>query len=408
MAFFRASAFPGACGWRPARPGLQCQMPYRGFPALCNSSAPQWWHVDGDSPALVTQQCDARPPPAEASHRPAVLWSCAGSGNTFTRAAIEIWTDRPTGSIYHESNSSFVAELRPVNTTRACTGLSVIKVHGAEFEAPWHASLCGGGVTRAIFLLRHPFRAALAEFQRWVAAGPAKDAPPMIPGTAQNMHTRRVDFNALRAISAWAIRAPGLARRWAQLVRCDNWRIGRPGSGCIKGDKSYGAWLASSPERRGLWVRYEDLTAPGDLGRAELARVIAFACPLCATRPVADHHRTHASTSWAHREQNSNGRPSIAEIIEARGAAATMWGHVSTYAPQFGYGRYNYDAIHRPDAPAKLAAAVREAERTAKRYSQSGLDSTGKLHQSIWLSKCSDAHQLAMHHLDLARGRLSG
>ena len=31
---FSASAFPGACGWRPARPGLQCQMPYRGFPAL--------------------------------------------------------------------------------------------------------------------------------------------------------------------------------------------------------------------------------------------------------------------------------------------------------------------------------------------------------------------------------------
>ena len=104
---------------------------------------------------------------------PVLLWSFPGSGNTYGRQLIEMVSGRATGSLYHDRELAqyFSAEMRPVTTEAGCRGLSAVKIHGTRYEAPWTDMLCGSSavVSRAIFLIRHPFRAVLAEYERAIA-----------------------------------------------------------------------------------------------------------------------------------------------------------------------------------------------------------------------------------------------
>ena len=334
---------------------------------LCSSGVPAVWNVPSTvrTPHVVTHLCNRSAPlppacrdgwPACSSqwpvpNMPALLWSCAGSGNTLTRSLIETRTDHLTGSVYHDTESTavFAGEQLPVNTTFGCAGMSVIKVHGARYEGPWCATLCGGGVvTRAVFLVRHPFRAALAEYQRSVAVVDKhlelvkRRKSEYADGEAPNTNARAVNVTASVAYGGWARRGPELVLRWADLMSCADVRR----RGCQQPDKSYGAWLAMSSRHEAVWVRYEDLTAQQtSIAEAELQRVIKFACPHCSTQPPLTPRLSRASVAWGHRGGRVLGGMNVADVVEAGGTGSKMWAKVSSLAPQLGYERFNYDAI---------------------------------------------------------------
>jgi hypothetical protein len=325
---------------------------------------------------VLTNQCAAgtqsrQRRSALVEEAPALLWSCAGSGNTFLRSLIELATDRLTGSVYHDRESSevFAAELRPVNTTASCARLSVVKVHGVGNPIKF-SQICGGTVRRAVFLIRHPFRAALAEYQRTIARVDSQleragKRPPLYAnGSAPNTNARAANVTASLLHNGWRRRGPVLAQRWARLVECYGSRLATSKL-CKDVDGSYGAWLASSAANSGMWVRYEDLSAPSsdrpDVARAELERVIKFACPSCLIRSHGPRlPQSRAVLEWGHRKPYSS-TVDLSDIVEAGGAAAHMWMAVRHVAPQFGYERFNYDAVG-------WSASIRAAREKAARY----------------------------------------
>ena len=230
-------------------------------------------------------------------------------------------------------------------------------------------------MVRAVFLVRHPFRAALAEYQRAAAELEAHLESVGVKKRGahadENTHVRRVvDLAADRTHGGWAERSKTLAQRWLLLVgycRAELFGRGRPfGRHCSSPDKSYAVWLAAGAGRSAMWVRHEDLDPRrGEAAaRAELQRVIAFACPHCSRLRSEEGTEVSRSALWALR---APPRGEIAALVENGGAGYRMWDVVRSVAPRLGYDRYNYDAIGLPpsEAAAKEEIARRHSEQAA-------------------------------------------
>jgi hypothetical protein len=304
------------------------------------------------------------------------------------RKMLEKASGRLTGSVYHDAwlQRSFSGEMDPVNSSRACRGKIAIKLHGGLWEHSWHARVCGGLLHRAIFLVRHPLRAALAEFQRSVNEVDAhleavgrRRTRRMPNGTPDRVHALATNVTVSIAYGGWPHRAVELARRWLLLIAChrshasqelrgvwnpEYWSQVQPR--CAR-DTSYGKWLATSQRHEALWVRYEDLvhesrapaalerllrfsTAGGVQTREALPRQFDAQCALCAPEVLRLRRPPPAA--------------GIAYIVEAGGAAEAMWAVVGGAAVLFGYTRYNYDALTLAD-PAEAAAREMQARSCA-------------------------------------------
>lgn len=307
---------------------------------------------------------------------PVVLWSCPGSGNTLLRELLELATGRLTGSVYHDRTLSrrFPAELAPVDSAPGCRGLSAIKVHGSATERPWSASLCGGTLSKLIVLVRHPFRAALAEYQRVVGeervanlamrlAREPRDSPTDRTRSAhgsdgslddaallrsellrQGPHTEglaSIDSATTRG-GDWPSRSVIYARRWSDLlVPCTGAEPDGPPArppaanniGC-SADKTFAGWLSASAGRSAAWVRYEDLTDP--TSRAwEVQRLVLYAGSGLAPLPFSVNC-LFSNAASLRRGSSLNVSAAIEPV------AALMWREVQHAAPRFGYSRRNY------------------------------------------------------------------
>ena len=303
---------------------------------------------------------------------PVVLWSFGGSGNTFARKLLEEASGALTGSVYHSNwlHRTFKAELLPLNTSCRAIGLIAVKVHGGMYERPWVRRTCRGQLHRAIFLVRHPFRAALAEYQR---SAIEKKAQVIYGrnGSGRDPHISTIDVLSAHAWGGWPHRAVELARRWLLLVGCHQphgaaehrdvwstryWQMIHPR---CRLDTAYGKWLAASKQRQAIIVRYEDL-AHAERGPAELLRMLGFAVPgFAATRSIGSDGVQGVRCALCAARPLRRQAPSadVAATVEAGGAAGGMWHIVSGAAPRFGYTRFNYDSLM---ADKSTAAARRE------------------------------------------------
>lgn len=101
---------------------------------------------------------------------PPVLWSTPGSGSTMTRQLVDVASGVLTGSKYFDADLVGALPGEQLDVTRSaadCSRVSLIKVHPGIPNDRF--GVCGGKVAKAVLLVRHPLRAALAEFQRITA-----------------------------------------------------------------------------------------------------------------------------------------------------------------------------------------------------------------------------------------------
>ncbi len=270
----------------------------------------------------------ARPFRPARNAAPTALWSAPGSGNTWLRLLIEYSTGLATGSVYADGQLAAVmpSEGWPTATRADCRDMIALKTHaGLTDHAASPTAVCGGAISRAIFLVRHPFAAAWAEFQRSVfwrsSQSHAAAVSELPPASSQGFW------------KGWHHFATSFGRRWAELIDGDGVKS------TPSGGHSFRTWA-----RRGLayqWLRYEDLQDP-TRRELELLRVIGF-----VTRE--EHHPPpsvlrcafeHASTNATRRASSAATRRAMFENSERTGSA--VWRRVAPVARRFKYTRAQY------------------------------------------------------------------
>ena len=175
--------------------------------------------------------CRSRVPPA--------LWAANGAGIDWLRVVLELVTGYSTGTVTEDRALAALlpSEKWPWETPEECGSMLVLATQGLLGGPPWTQIACGGAVSRAIFLVRHPFGVA------WASWNP--DRLGLVQG-------RR-----------WPAHAEHTVRKWVYLVDYPNLRV----------DNAYRVWMRERSAH--LWVRLEDLLE-GGRAEYELRRVLDF------------------------------------------------------------------------------------------------------------------------------------
>jgi len=281
--------------------------------------------------------CRSRVPPA--------LWAANGAGSDWLRVVLELVTGYSTGSVIE--NRALAALLPsqkwPWETREECGSMLVLATPGLLAGPPWSQIACGGAVSRAIFLVRHPFNVA------WASWNP--DRLGHRPWPAHAEHT---------------------ARMWVYLVDFPNLSV----------DNAYRVWMRERSAH--LWLRLEDLLE-GDRAEYELRRVLDFALDgqyhlkghavRCSLRKAT---ATLRAASRAEKEECvvvHGGAPNCCAQCAMRRAfehtfehsettnrsvGDAVWNVVEGVAPNFGYTRQSYTALgphSRPSLSAQSSTA---------------------------------------------------
>ena len=288
--------------------------------------------------------CRSRVPPA--------LWAANGAGVDWLRVVLELVTGYSTGSDTEDRALAALlpSEKWPSETPEECGSMLVLATRGYLEGPPWTKIACGGAVSRAIFLVRHPFGVAWAT---WT------------PNRLGVLQGRR-----------WPAHAKFTVRKWVYLVDYPNIRI----------DNAYRVWMRERSAH--LWVRLEDLL---DSGRAEyeLRRVLDFVldgqyrvggrvvqcalqkatavlraanrteneecvvvhgdapncCAQCAMRRAFEH----TFDPNPNRGNRGRGRSALPSDTTNRSVGDAVWkvaeGMAEGVAPSFGYTRQGYTAL---------------------------------------------------------------
>lgn len=256
--------------------------------------------LEPDDEALNTSLCVVKRPTtfrSKASFSEVVLlWSFPGSGNTWARMLFEAATSIYTGSIYRDKSlaPSLKGELGPTVTKEDCEQYSVIKAHPHIFLnlhhacGTWRFDVCDQSIDKVILLVRHPFSAAWADFQR----------------KTFRSHTKGALFSANGKLIVqkywlghWQKEALEYARKWANL-----WKAG---------DESFRDWMdLHSPDTYFL-LRFEDLQ-DSSIRVGELKHAIAFAGLDSYTTPSSIACAFDDSKSSAFKRPNTTRRSPIA------------------------------------------------------------------------------------------------
>ena len=284
--------------------------------------------------------CRARVPPA--------LWAVNGAGADWLRVVLELATGYSTGSLTEDRalTALLPSEKWLSETTEECGSMLVVATRGNSLELhdpPWTQIACGGAVTRAIFLVRHPFAVAWASWK----------PPAMTPEPGLE----------------WPDYAWNRARSWVYLVDHSLYRNSRV-------DSAYRVWMRERGAGAHVLVRLEDLLE-GDRAEYELRRVLDFVldgqhhlgsdgvrcalreatatlraanrakeeecvvvhggapncCAQCAMRRAFEHTFNHG------RGASARGRRTNRSVGDA------VWEVAAGIAPKFGYTRQGYTAL---------------------------------------------------------------
>ena len=312
----------------------------------------------------LRRQCHTRHAPQSKpfcrSRLPPALWAVNGAGADWLRVVLELSTGYSTGSVIEDRALAALlpSEKWPSETPEECVSMLVIATTGSVglHGSPWTQIACGGAVTRAIFLIRHPFAAAWASWDPQSRGNPGLVPLFLWPGYVwQRMHD------------------------WAYLVDY--------ATGNARVDTAYRVWMRERGEH--VLVRLEDLLE-GDRAEFELRRVLDFVlngqyhlashvarcalaeatatlratrgspkeeecvdvhggagssfllptcCAQCAMRRAFERSFNHGRGPSAMRSKRLTGR----RINQSVGDAA--WDLVAGTAPKFGYTRHGYTAL---------------------------------------------------------------
>ena len=281
--------------------------------------------------------CRSRVPPA--------LWAANGAGSDWLRVVLELVTGYSTGSVIEDRALAALlpSQKWPWETREECGSMLVLATPGLLAGPPWSQIACGGAVSRAIFLVRHPFNVA------WASWNP--DRLGHRPWPAHAEHT---------------------ARMWVYLVDFPNLSV----------DNAYRVWMRERSAH--LWLRLEDLLE-GDRAEYELRRVLDFALDgqyhlkghavRCSLRKAT---ATLRAASRAEKEECvvvHGGAPNCCAQCAMRRAfehtfehsettnrsvGDAVWNVVEGVAPNFGYTRQSYTALgphSRPSLSAQSSTA---------------------------------------------------
>ena len=251
---------------------------------------------------------------------PAVLWSPAGSGTTWTKALLSWCSGFGTSSVYFNPRTE--EELSdgayPPFSRRECARFKIVAVkahpvhgNGKLSDPKVRQRICGGGDLRVIIIVRHPLAAFWSEFKREVTLG-----TDPTPGEFQ------------RDMHRWHESLANQSAQWAEL-----WR---------EPFGEYAHWFHTQPRSNTLLLRYEDLLNTSRLPDlvAEMLRFVLVApnASLISCGISLLHAQTR--TAWAKRSQV----PFDAARVTLREALAVdvkktrqAWNAVKPYARRLGY-----------------------------------------------------------------------
>ena len=289
-----------------------------------------------------------RPKPFCRSRVPPALWAVNGAGADWLRVVLELSTGYSTGSVIEDRALAALlpSEKWPSETPEECVSMLVIATTGSVglHGSPWTQIACGGAITRAIFLIRHPFAAAWASW----------------------------DFPAMDYRLRWPAYAWKRVHDWAFLVDY--------ATGNARVDTSYRIWMRERGAH--VLVRLEDLLN-GDRAEFELRRVLDFVlngqyhlgshvvrcalaeatatlratsrakeeecvvvhggapncCAQCAMRRAFEHTFNHGRGPSAPKNARRTGRRINMSVGDA------VWDLAAGTAPKFGYTRHSYTAL---------------------------------------------------------------
>ena len=265
-----------------------------------------------------------------------------------TVMVLELSTGYSTGSVIEDRALAALlpSEKWPSETPKECSSMLVLATTGsADLQgSPWTQIACGGAITRAIFLIRHPFAAAWASW----------DPPAM-------------DYRLRWPAYAWK-----RVHDWAFLVDY--------ATGNARVDTAYRIWMRERGAH--VLVRLEDLLN-GDRAEFELRRVLGFVlngqyhlgshvvrfalaeatatlratsrakeeecvvvhggapncCAQCAMRRAFEHTFNHGRGPSAVKKARRTGRRINLSVGDA------VWDLAAGTAPKFGYTRHGYTAL---------------------------------------------------------------
>ena len=295
--------------------------------------------------------CRSRVPPA--------LWAANGAGIDWLRVVLELVTGYSTGSVAEDRALAALlpSENWPWETPEECGSMLVLATRGLLEGPPWTQIACGGAVSRAIFLVRHPFGVAWASWN---------------PNRLGSVQGRR-----------WPAYAEHTVRKWVYLMDYPNLRV----------DNAYRVWMRERSAH--LWVRLEDLLE-GGRAEYELRRVLDFVldgqyrvggrvvrcalqkatatlraanraekedcvvvhggapncCAQCAMRRAFEH--------TFERGNHGRGQSALPSTTTNRSVGDAVWKVAEGVAPNFGYTRQGYTALgphSRPSLGAQSSTA---------------------------------------------------
>ena len=243
-------------------------------------------------------------------------------------------------------------------TQADCAGVVAVAVHSfsarsrakpewpLDFSKPWVKSVCGGAMSRAVFLVRHPFVAAWAS----LLARRARD-PNIRLTSIQSTKNRSHRFWSDRLHAAAIL----TAKEWLAMIdyRGHVEQLPRRRQVKFHVDWSWRMWRRSG--RASMLFRMEDFQAPGRASY-ELSRLIDFVFDGQPTALVINP-RTHCAIERATQMHDAHrqgalvvDREQVRRALEYErfGTGDAMWKVVSEVAEQLDYTRHGYYELIPP------------------------------------------------------------
>ena len=245
-------------------------------------------------------------------------------------------------------------------TQADCAGMAVVTVHGMtgrvkpgwplDYGTPWVKLVCGGTLSRAVFLVRHPFVAI------WASLLERRARDPSIRLRSIQKKNRTRNFWSTR-LHATAVHT---AKQWASMI---NYRGHSEGHRSVAHvDWSWRVWRRSG--RGSAVFRIEDLQDPGPRASYELRRLIDYVFadqpnaliinprPSCALKRATQIHDEHQNGSLVI-DRDQARRVFEDERFQTGDA---IWKVVSNEAEELGYSRHGYYELMRTGYTGKSAS----------------------------------------------------